>query len=92
MLALLVATTITPLKTSFDKLTASLFLRERYNPEEALDSFGDAIFDDIEVSSIATKAGEVMANVMHPEYSAIVLLERGSLVKAARLSTVLHQG
>ncbi|QQS22049.1 GAF domain-containing protein [Candidatus Saccharibacteria bacterium] len=82
MLALLVATTITPLKTSFDKLTASLFLRERYNPEEALDSFGDAILDDIEVSSIATKAGEVMANVMHPEYSAIVLLERGSLVKA----------
>jgi signal transduction histidine kinase len=79
ILALLVATTISPLKTSFDRLTARLFLREQYNPEEALDSFGDAILDDTDVASIARKASEVIAGVMHPEYSAILLLEKGSL-------------
>lgn len=80
VLALLVATTIGPLRALFDKLTAKLFFREQYNPEEALDSFGDAILDDIEVASIADKAGMVIEHVIHPEYSAVVLLDRGSLV------------
>ncbi|HRC27971.1 MAG TPA: ATP-binding protein [Candidatus Saccharimonas sp.] len=91
MLALLVATTITPLKTSFDKITAKLFLREQYNPEEALDSFGDAILDDTEVASIADKAGEVIGHVIHPEYAAILLLQKGSVYDVSAIHGVSAQ-
>lgn len=77
-LALGVALTIEPLKSFFNRMTASLFLREQHSPEEALDSFGDAILDDLEISSIANKAMGVINSVVHSSFCAIVLLEKGN--------------
>ncbi|MEO8911773.1 MAG: histidine kinase dimerization/phospho-acceptor domain-containing protein, partial [Candidatus Saccharimonas sp.] len=76
ILALVVAMTIHPLKGYFDTLTDKLFLHERHKPEEALDSFGDAIIDDVDISSIAEKVISSMEQVVHPEFAAVVLTDK----------------
>jgi signal transduction histidine kinase len=75
-LALVVAMTINPLKDFFDSLTAKLFLHERHRPEEALDSFGDAILDDVDISSIAEKVIHAIDEVVHPLFTAVVLIDK----------------
>lgn len=75
-LALLVAMTINPLREFFDRMTAKLFLHERYRPEEALDSFGDAILDDVDDGSIADKVISSIDGVVHPLFGAVVLLDK----------------
>ena len=71
-LALIVAMTINPLRAFFDRLTAKLFMHERYAPEAALDSFGDAIIDDTDVDSIAGKILNAIDGVVHPTFVAVV--------------------
>ncbi len=75
-LALIVAMTINPLRDFFDRITARLFLHERYRPEAALDSFGDAILNDVDASSISDKAIKVIDSVVHPTFSAVVLVDK----------------
>lgn len=75
-LALVVAMTINPLKEFFDRTTAKLFLHERYRPEEALDSFGDAILNDIDEHSIAEKVISSIDGVVHPQFTAVVLVDK----------------
>lgn len=76
ILALIAALTINPLRDFFDAYTARLFFRDRHRPEEALDSFGNAILDDVDVQSIAQKAMAVIDEVMHPTFVAVILTER----------------
>lgn len=76
ILALIAALTINPLRDFFDTYTARLFFRDRHRPEEALDSFGNAILDDVDVQSIAQKAMAVIDEVMHPTFVAVILTER----------------
>ncbi len=73
-LALVVALTINPLREFFDRVTSKLFLRERYNPEAALDSFGDAILNDVDIKSIFEKATAGIDSVMHPSFIAMALV------------------
>ena len=77
-LALVVAMTINPLREYFDSLTAKLFMRERYRPEEALDSFGDAILNDVDEDSIADKVISSISNVVHPVFGAVVLVDKSN--------------
>lgn len=76
ILALIAALTINPLRDFFDAYTARLFFRDQHRPEEALDSFGNAILDDVDVQSIAQKAMAVIDEVMHPTFVAVILTER----------------
>ena len=75
-LALIVAMTINPLREFFDATTAKLFLHERYRPEEALDSFGDAVLNDVDDDSIAQKVISSIDSVVHPLFGAVVLVDK----------------
>lgn len=80
-LALIVAMTINPLRAYFDRITGKLFLHERYQPEAALDAFGDAIMNDIDSSSITEKVIHAIDGVVHPIFSAVVLVDKDDATK-----------
>jgi signal transduction histidine kinase len=80
-LALIVAMTINPLREYFDRITAKLFLHERYQPEAALDAFGDAILNDVDASSITEKVIHAIDEVVHPTFSAVVLVDKDDVTK-----------
>ena len=73
ILALAVALTINPLRSYFDTMTNKLFLRQHYKPEEALDTFGDAIIDDVNIDSIASKIISSVEGLVHPMFAAVIV-------------------
>jgi signal transduction histidine kinase len=73
ILALAVAMTINPLRGYFDTMTNKLFFREHYRPEEALDTFGDAIIDDVNIDSIAAKIIGTVESLVHPMFAAVIV-------------------
>lgn len=85
VVAAIVAATFHPLRMFFGKLTNRLLFRDAYDTKVVLDAVSDTLVHEVDVKTLAKKAGAILSNALKVRYIEVVLLNSDKSDVARRI-------
>jgi len=80
LLAIFLAFTFQPIRLFFEKLTDAVFYRDKYDPQQLINSIGLILAEEIVVKDLCTKVSEELKNKMKIDHIDIIVLDKKELV------------
>ena len=88
LLAIFLAFTFQPIRLFFEKLTDKFFYRDKYDPQQLINSIGLILAEEIAVKDLCTKVSEELKNKIKIDYVDIIVLDKKDLVYKTDNSTI----
>ena len=80
LLAVLLAFTFQPIRRFFQKITDSIFYRDKYDPQDLINSISLILASEIEVDELCKKVCKELTNKMRLSSSKAIVLDRGKII------------